>query len=160
MGRWLQVNGAAIFGTEPIYPFVFNLTRMDGPAIQLRMTQHRAARVVNVLLYLDGTNTSCWRVPVQSLRLPFVVAGGVDSSWPTSTLSRVELMHAGAPDVVSGAKQLALGFTEGDHGLVVSFPNSVMHPSPDSCAGPTGVSPSVYLEYVATIRLQYNNDSI
>jgi hypothetical protein len=183
VGKWLDVNGEAIFDSRPVWPHVFNLTtsvdvhsgmsgngREGNSTTQLRLT--RRGDAVYVALFLefslvprlhdmpgsqedadaaesvahDGTNdddakalpghaaAECWRLPTH-LPLPFVVDGGVDSSWPEGSLGNVTLL---------GQPALALGFELGDHGLALSS-------LPQGCI-PSGVS------HVGVFKLQYLSD--
>lgn len=82
----------------------------------------------------------CARLPLP-LPLPFVVDGGVDSSWPDGDLQSVELLGAD-----QSTANLAVRFTLDSHGLRLTG-------LPSDCL------PSA-IKHVAVLKLTYNTASL
>lgn len=143
VGSWLDVNGAAIYDSQPLWPHVYNLTRSGGaPPTQLRMT--RGGDAVYIAVFLEWSSVprtaaaatttgadECWKLPLP-LPLPFIIDGGLDASWPDGELTGVTLL--GQPEA-----ELTVALDES--GLKLAG-------LPGGCLGP-GVS------HVAVLKLQY-----
>ena len=97
---------------------------------RLQLLQHLLSQLPQLLQPLPHAAERALPLP---LPLPFVVEGGVDSSWPSTELAGVELL---------GHPALELNGTLDEHGLAVS-------------GLPTGCLPAG-IAHVAVLKLRYD----